>query len=322
MVGRAIAAINAHDHVVLDVVGHQATYATKRAHRIHFFVNDLRADLRLRHQGTRWAGLHAFAASHTGAVAHGIVQVKHNFTVRAAHRVADDVIDLLFAAGAHAAVALNAGIQIDRHGRVRDVGLGLLAAQGLQLGAHGYPKAIRPFTQLTMLANSLDFNWLSPNGIPIALSLSKGPLVAHIRHIGQQHLHHHLLALEGAFTVGLYFHTGLGITTAAWCQDTLAFDFHHAGAAVAVCAVAILVAKMRNINAVALGGLEDGFPFVGVDGVAVKLEFDRLRQNLNELCGSVHLVSPWMLCSVTRGSPGGGKLPCHAASRTSSGKYF
>jgi hypothetical protein len=45
------------------------------------------------------AGLHALAASHAGALAHRVVQVKHNLAVRSAHGVTNDVIDL-FAAGA------------------------------------------------------------------------------------------------------------------------------------------------------------------------------------------------------------------------------
>ena len=144
MVGRAIAPVHADDDVVFHVVGQQATHAAKRADRVHFFVNDLAANLGFGHERAGGAGLHAFAAGHAGAGTHGVVQVKHDFAVRAAQGVADHVVDLLFAAGAHAAVALDAGVQVDRHGGVRHVGLGLFSSQGSQFGAHGDAHASGP----------------------------------------------------------------------------------------------------------------------------------------------------------------------------------
>ena len=128
MVGRSVASIHTDDGVVFDVIGQQATYTTKRTHRVHFFVHHLGAHLRLRHERARGAGLHAFAAGHAAAVAHGVMQVKHNFAMRAAHGVADHVVDLLFAASTDAAVALNASIQINGHRGMRVIGFGLLAA--------------------------------------------------------------------------------------------------------------------------------------------------------------------------------------------------
>jgi hypothetical protein len=58
----------------------------------------------------------------------------------AAQRVADHVVDLLFAAGAHAAVALDAGVQVHGHGGVAQVGRGLLAAQGFSAGRTVTPR--------------------------------------------------------------------------------------------------------------------------------------------------------------------------------------
>ena len=94
-------------------------------------------------------------------VAHGVVEVEHDRAVRAAQRVADDVVDLLLAAGAHAAVALDAGVEVDRHGRMRQVGRGLLAAQGLERRAHRHAQARRPVAQFAMLAIASEFesNW-------------------------------------------------------------------------------------------------------------------------------------------------------------------
>jgi hypothetical protein len=49
---------------------------------------------------------------------------------------------------------------------------------------------------------------------------------------------------------------------------------------------------MRNINAVALGSLEDGFARIGVEGVAIELELERLGQNFSHFCWRVHAVAP------------------------------
>ena len=81
VVGRAVTAIDTHNFVVFDVVGQQTTDAAKRTHRIHFFVNDLAANLGLRHQRTGWAGLDTFAAGHASALAHRIIQIKNDFAV-------------------------------------------------------------------------------------------------------------------------------------------------------------------------------------------------------------------------------------------------
>ena len=151
MVGRAVASIHTDDGIVFHVVGEQATYTTKRTHRVHFFVDNLAAHLRLGHERARGAGLHALATGHAAAVAHGVVQVKHNFAVRATHGVADHVVHLLFTAGAHAAVALNASIQVDGHRRMRKIRRRLLAAQGLQRRPHRHLHALHPRTQLPML---------------------------------------------------------------------------------------------------------------------------------------------------------------------------
>ena len=144
MVGRAVATIYADDDIVFDVVSQQATDAAKRTHRIYFFVHHLRAHLRLGHQRARGAGLHTFAASNTAAVAHWIVQIKDDFTVRAAHSVADDIVHLFFAASTHAAIALDASIQIHRHRGVRIIRYGLLSTKCFQCGTYAYLHALCP----------------------------------------------------------------------------------------------------------------------------------------------------------------------------------
>ena len=67
-------------------------------------------------------GLHTFAARHASRRAHRVVEVEHNFLAVPAAGHANDVIDLHFATGADAKVALDAGIEIDRHRRMAAVG--------------------------------------------------------------------------------------------------------------------------------------------------------------------------------------------------------
>ena len=276
VVGRAVAALHADDFVVFDLVGQQATHAAEGADRVDFFVHDLVAHVGLGHERAGGAGLHAFAAGHAGAATHRVVQIEHDFAVRTAHGVADDVVDLLFTAGAHAAVALDAGIQVHRHGGVRHVGGGLFAAQGFEFGADLHVQAIGPVAQLTVLGR----------GIGLI------PFVAGVGHVGEQHLQNHLLAFDRAFAGGLHFHPGGGVAAATGSQGALAFDLDHAGAAVAVGAVAVLVAKVGDVHTMALGGFENRLALKGVDGFLVERELHRFQGHFGQLGGCVHLRPP------------------------------
>ena len=75
-----------------------------------------------RRQRTGGARLHAFAAGDAGGYTHRVGEVEHDLRVRATKRVADHVVDLLFATGAYASRALDAGVEIDRHRRMREIG--------------------------------------------------------------------------------------------------------------------------------------------------------------------------------------------------------
>ena len=152
MVGRAVAAFHADDFFIAHVVGDEAAHAAERADRIDLAVHLLRADVRLGAERARGAGLYAFATGHTGALGHGVVQVENDLAVRPTQRVANHVVDLLFAASAHAAVALDAGVEVDGHGRVAQVRRGLFAAQSLECRANGHAQAVRPLAQLAVLA--------------------------------------------------------------------------------------------------------------------------------------------------------------------------
>ncbi|OQC12950.1 MAG: hypothetical protein BWX79_01100 [Alphaproteobacteria bacterium ADurb.Bin100] len=115
VIGRAGAAVHRDDFFITHFVGDLAADAAEGANRVHRAVHLLRAAQRLGHQRTGGAGLHTLTASHAAAGTHGVGQVEHHLRVRAAKRQADDVVALRFAAGALTAVALDAGVEVDRH---------------------------------------------------------------------------------------------------------------------------------------------------------------------------------------------------------------
>ena len=143
-VGRAFAAFDADDLFIFDLESHQAPHATERAHRIDFAVHLLRAHVALGHERARGTGLNTFAAAHAAAAAHRIGQVKHHLGVRTPKSQADHVVDLKIAAGAFAAVALDAGVQVHGHGGVGQVGGHGSSAQCRQLRSHLHALVLSP----------------------------------------------------------------------------------------------------------------------------------------------------------------------------------
>ena len=130
-----VLAVDVKELVVLDVVGELAADAAIGTNRIHLLVGIFGADVfgideRGRHQRAGRAGLHAFAAGDAGAVAHRVVEIEHDLFVIAAAGHADHVVDLHFAAGADAEIALDAGVEIDRHRRMAAVGSGIFSRSG------------------------------------------------------------------------------------------------------------------------------------------------------------------------------------------------
>src|SRR3546814_1684573 len=68
-------------------------------------------------------------------------------------------------------------------------------------------------------------------------------------------------------------------------QHALSLDLHHAGAAVAVGAIARLrlVAEMRDLRPGARGGLPDGLARLRLDVLPVQREADRSEEHTSEL---------------------------------------
>src|SRR6266571_3633542 len=126
LVGRPVLAGDVEKLVVLDVISELAADAAIRADAIDGAISLGGKDIALVHQ-RRWhqrtggTGLHAFATSDASRSAHRIVKVEHDFLAVTATGHADHIVDLDFAAGAHTQVAMDAGIEIDRHRWMRPV---------------------------------------------------------------------------------------------------------------------------------------------------------------------------------------------------------
>ena len=145
MIRRTVATVHVEDLVVLDIERQKTPDAAIGAGRLDLLVRLDEADVAGRHERARGAGLDALPAAHAGATAHGIVEIEDDPGMRTPKGIADHVIDLLLAAGAHAACALDAGVEVDGDGGVGEVRRRLLAP-GEARGADLQP--VRPAVQL------------------------------------------------------------------------------------------------------------------------------------------------------------------------------
>ncbi len=255
-IGRAVAAGDVADLVVLDVVGDLAADPAVGADALDFAV-DLGVALargiddRGRHQGAGRAGLDAFAAGDAGRGAHRVVLVEHDLGVGVAVGHADHVVDLDLAAGAHAQVAVDAGVQIDRHRRVAEVSdLGLT----FRKAGVGHTHPLGP---------------LPEPGIGMVGDRARGL-------VGEQQLHDHFPRGLCPFRGRDHLHVVRRFADAGRRQHPLALDLDHAGAAVAVGPVTGLgqPAQMRDQGALPLGHLPDGLAGRGLDRPAIERERD------------------------------------------------
>ena len=125
-VGRALAAIDVKNFVVLDMhacLAADAAIGAKGVHRAVFECgpHPLAVEKIGFHEGAGRTNLHAFAAGHTGRLAHRRIEIEHDLRLMTAVGQADDFVGLHLAAGADAQIALDAGVQIDGDGRVRGI---------------------------------------------------------------------------------------------------------------------------------------------------------------------------------------------------------
>ena len=101
-------------------------------------------------------------------------------------------------------------------------------------------------------------------------------IVRHVlrRLVGQQELEHHAPRSLGAIGLRLDLHARRRRANAACRQHALAFDLDHADAAIAVGPIAGLgrVAQMRQLDAVAPRGAENGLAVAALDVAAVERE--------------------------------------------------
>src|SRR5262249_40190120 len=166
---------------------------------------------------------------------------------------ADHVVDLNLAAGADAEIALDAGVEIDRHRRMAAIG-GERGAAWKSARCHALPVGGLPEFRLRVVRH--------------ALGRAGG---------GPQRDHPTARGL-GAIGLRLDLHARRGHADAACRQHALALDLHHADAAVAVGAITGLgrVAQMRQLDAEAARGAEDGLAGADVDLAIVDAEGVRL----------------------------------------------
>ncbi len=175
----------------------------------------------------------------------------------AAQAHADDVVDLHFAAGAHAGPAADAGVEIDRDGGIGDVepGVGLFVIELRRIAvASRNPHRRRP---------------------PPEHRLAIGALFRR-PHVAGQKLEDHLARFHRPIGAGADLHAFGRLADARGRQDALAFDLDHAGAAIAVGPIAgkIDVAQVRDHGPFALGHGPDRLAFSGGDGLAIEDELD------------------------------------------------
>ena len=115
-----------------------------------------------------------------------------------------------------------------------------------------------------------------------------------VRLVGDQHLKHQFAGFGGAFGIRLHHHAVGHRANAGSGQRALAFDLDHAGAAVAIGAVAGrgFVAEMRDLQATAMGGFPDGVIVGNGDFFAVEGKRDRLDIRHVLHCASPEISSP------------------------------
>src|SRR5207244_1866583 len=97
----------------------------------------------------------------------------------------------------------------------------------------------------------------------------------------------HALGADSTRAVARNFHVLRGHAAARRCENALALDLDHAGATVSIGPHAGLVTEPRDLDAQAIGNLDDGFAGSGGDRIAIQAEVDQVALEY-VLEGSVH----------------------------------
>src|SRR6185312_4594237 len=128
LVAGLVATLGERDAAALavDVVGQRAANPAVRAHRVNRVKRCAGLDRdvvdRLVGQRAGGAGRHAFTARDAGRLAHRVVEIERDAGGVALAAAADDIVGLDVVAGAHAAVAQDAGVVVDRDHGIGHVG--------------------------------------------------------------------------------------------------------------------------------------------------------------------------------------------------------
>ena len=265
VVGGPVLPLDRDDVVVPDLVGQLASDAAIGTDALDLAIglvakDPVLVDKARRHQGARRASLHAFAASDTGRAAHRVVEIEHDLLAVTAPGHADNVIDLDLAAGAHAQIAVDAGVELYRHRRMAAVGRRRQAARE------------------TARAN---LDRIGPLPEPRLRVMCRGALGL----VADQQFKHELARRFGALACRLHLHARRRAPDAGGGQYPLAVDLDHAGAAIAVGAVARLrqPAQMRDLDTVALRHLPDRLARLRLDLRTVKRKPNRISHRRPQL---------------------------------------
>ena len=257
VIGRPVLALDRDNTVLADLIGQLTADPAIGTDAVDLPVGGVGIDAvgidqGRRHQRAGRAGLHAFAAGDAGAVAHRVVEIEDDLFMVATRRHTDHVVDLDFAAGADAEIALDAGVELHRHRRMAAVGRRRRVAR---------EAAVRDAERVGPLPEP---------GSGIVRRRPRGL-------VPDQQLEHHLARKAGALARGLHLHAWRRLAHAGRGEHALAFDLDHAGAAIAVGAVAGFrqPAEMRDLDALPVGNLPDRLARFGRHLGPVEKEADR-----------------------------------------------
>ena len=243
--------------VVPELVGDLAPDSAVRAHAVDLVEREPAVDTgfvdqRRLHQRPGRACLHALAAGDACARAHRVVEVEDDLRADPPPGHADDVVDLHLAAGPHAEVAVDAGVEVDPHRGMAGIGGDGGTARQPALG---------------------DIHALGPPPEPRIVLVRD---VAR-RLVGDQHLHHHSTGGRRPLGGGMHHQARCRPALARGREHAFSLHLDHARAAVAVGPVAglVRVAQMRDVGAETMGDLPDRLAVVCLDLVAVEGESNR-----------------------------------------------